>query len=86
MPGPIRHLADQVLRNPEVVRIDNKTMADTVSHSIYPVEQKGKTDLLLKMLRHTNTKSVLAALEALPKLAASIGLAVARDSFTASIV
>ncbi|MEJ2471247.1 MAG: DEAD/DEAH box helicase [Desulfuromonadales bacterium] len=59
MPKEIRHLAHEVLRDPETVQVDTVAPATTVSHALYPVSQHLKTDLLLKLLEHTDTESVL---------------------------
>ncbi|MDF1552915.1 MAG: DEAD/DEAH box helicase [Deferrisomatales bacterium] len=59
MPEEVQALANKVLRQPEVVRIDQETIAVTVSHTLYPVGQTSKTDLLLRLLHHTETQSVL---------------------------
>jgi len=59
MPKEIRHLAHEVLRDPETVQVDTVAPAKTVSHALYPVAQHLKTDLLLKLLEHTDTESVL---------------------------
>jgi ATP-dependent RNA helicase RhlE len=59
MPKEIRHLAHEVLSNPETVQVDTVTSAKTVSHALYPVPQHLKTDLLLKLLEQTDTESVL---------------------------
>ena len=59
MPKEIRHLAHEVLRDPETVQVDTVAPAKTVSHALYPVAQHLKTDLLLRLLEHTDTESVL---------------------------
>jgi ATP-dependent RNA helicase RhlE len=59
MPKEIRHLAKEVLSNPETVQVDTVASAETVSHALYPVPQHLKTDLLLKLLEQTDTESVL---------------------------
>ncbi|MCK4502096.1 MAG: DEAD/DEAH box helicase, partial [Desulfuromonadales bacterium] len=59
MPKAIRHLAQEVLNNPETVQVDTVAPAVTVSHALYPVAQHLKTDLLLKLLQQTDTESVL---------------------------
>lgn len=59
MPAAVTALADAVLRRPEVVRIDRGPMAVTVSHRLYPVGRGDKTELLLRLLHHTATRSVL---------------------------
>jgi ATP-dependent RNA helicase RhlE len=59
MPDDIRHLAHEVLREPVTVQVDRVAAATTVAHALYPVEQHLKTALLLELLRHTDTESVL---------------------------
>jgi len=59
MPGQIRHLANEVLRNPAIVQIGIAAPAETVSHALYPVAPHLRTPLLLELLRHTDTDSVL---------------------------
>lgn len=59
MPTEIKKLAHDILRDPETIQVDNTTAAVTVTHALYPVAQHLKTKLLLELLRHTNTESVL---------------------------
>ncbi|RLB71183.1 MAG: ATP-dependent helicase [Deltaproteobacteria bacterium] len=59
MPKEIRHLAQEMLKNPETVQVDTVAPAKTVSHALYPVAQHLKTDLLLKLIAQTDTESVL---------------------------
>ena len=59
MPQEIHRLAKEVLCNPETVQVDHVAPASTVSHALYPVEEARKTDLLLALLEHTDTGSVL---------------------------
>lgn len=59
MPIEIRRLAGDILREPATVQVGTTAPADTVSHALYPVAQHLKTALLLKLLRNTNTESVL---------------------------
>jgi ATP-dependent RNA helicase RhlE len=59
MPDAIRHLAEDVLTDPITVQVGTTAPADTVSHALYPVADHLKTSLLLKLLRHTDTESVL---------------------------
>jgi len=59
MPKEIRHLAHEVLNNPQTVQVDTVAPATTVSHALYPVAQHLKTDLLLQLLQQTTTESVL---------------------------
>lgn len=59
MPAEIRGLAREILRDPATVQVDNVAPAATVTHALYPVPQHLKTPLLLQLLQHTDTESVL---------------------------
>ncbi|MDD2901262.1 MAG: DEAD/DEAH box helicase [Syntrophales bacterium] len=59
MPDDILLLAQEVLKAPVTVQVNAAGPASTVSHMLYPVEQHRKTALLLELLRHTDTESVL---------------------------
>lgn len=59
MPSEIKKLAHDILNNPETIQVDNTAAAVTVSHALYPVAQHLKTKLLMELLRHTDTESVL---------------------------
>jgi ATP-dependent RNA helicase RhlE len=59
MPKEIRNLANEVLTDPERVEIGAQAPAETVSHALFPVAQHLKTALLMKLLEHTGTGSVL---------------------------
>jgi Superfamily II DNA and RNA helicases len=59
MPAEIRGLAREILRDPATVQVDNVAPAATVSHALYPVAQHLKTPLLMQLLKHTDTDSVL---------------------------
>ncbi len=59
MPDDIRRLAHDVLNAPVTVQVDIAVPVDTVAHALYPVDQHLKTALLLELLRHTDTESVL---------------------------
>ncbi len=59
MPDAIRKLAHEVLHQPKTVQVDTVAPATTVSHALYPVAQHLKTSLLLELLKHTDTGSVL---------------------------
>ncbi|WP_221252586.1 DEAD/DEAH box helicase [Desulfuromonas versatilis] len=59
MPEEIRKLAHEVLSDPATVQVGTVAPAVTVSHALYPVEQHLKTPLLLELLQHTDTESVL---------------------------
>ena len=59
MPDDILHLTHEVQKAPVTVRVNTTGPASTVSHLLYPVAQHLKTALLLELLRHTDTESVL---------------------------
>ena len=59
MPDDIRRLVQDVLHNPVTVQIGRTVPATTVSHALYPVKQHLKTTLLMELLRHIETESVL---------------------------
>jgi ATP-dependent RNA helicase RhlE len=59
MPDDIRRLAREVLNEPVTVQIDHAAPADTVAHALYPVGGHLKTSLLMDLLGHTDTASVL---------------------------
>jgi ATP-dependent RNA helicase RhlE len=59
MPPDIKKLAEDILINPTTVQVGNTAPPVTVSHALYPVEQHLKTALLLELLQHTDTESVL---------------------------
>jgi ATP-dependent RNA helicase RhlE len=59
MPDDIRRLVKEVLYDPVTVRIGPTAPAKAVSHSLYPVKQHLKTELLIRLLRTIDTESVL---------------------------
>ncbi|MBF0514340.1 MAG: DEAD/DEAH box helicase [Desulfovibrionaceae bacterium] len=59
MPGDIRRLAQEILRNPATVSIGRSAPADTVSHAAYPVRADLKTALLLNLIGGAKDGSVL---------------------------
>jgi superfamily II DNA/RNA helicase len=59
MPDGIRKLANDILQKPVTVQVNHSMPANTVTHELYPINQKLKTGLLLKLLSNTDTESVL---------------------------
>ncbi|MEE8318430.1 MAG: DEAD/DEAH box helicase [Dehalococcoidales bacterium] len=59
MPTGIRRLVREILHDPVTVQIDRTLPAKTVSHTLYPVQQHLKTNLLKEILKKTRTDSVL---------------------------
>jgi ATP-dependent RNA helicase RhlE len=59
MPDDIRCLASDILKDPVTIQIGTVVPAETVSHALFPVAQHLKTALLIKLLGHTCSGSVL---------------------------
>lgn len=59
MPHEIRQMAHDVLRDPVTVQVKSDTPSETVSHALLPIKDSQKTALLLEVLKHTDTESVL---------------------------
>ena len=59
MPKEIRHLANEVLRNPVSIEIGNGGPAATIRHALFPVATHQKTALLLRLITKDCTGSVL---------------------------
>ncbi len=59
MADDIRKLANDVLHKPVTVQVGHTAPANTVSHALYPVAQHLKTPLLMELLKHTDTESIL---------------------------
>ena len=59
MPTDIRRLANDILHNPVTVQVGNVEPVGTVSHALYEVPSHLKTSLLMELLKHTDTESVL---------------------------
>ncbi|MHB8836811.1 MAG: DEAD/DEAH box helicase [Candidatus Methylomirabilia bacterium] len=59
MPSAVRHLVAEILRDPVTVQVGTLKPTSTVAHALYPVAAHLKTPLLLALLKHTDTGSVL---------------------------
>ncbi len=59
MPKEIHCLARDILKNPMTIKLGETAPAETVTHAHYPVSQHLKTAILLKLLSHINSQSVL---------------------------
>ncbi len=59
MADDIRKLAHDVLDDPITVQVGQSAPAHSVSHALYPVPQHLKTALLMELLKHTDTESIL---------------------------
>jgi len=58
-PEEVERLAEQALDHPTRINLSLRRPVETVQHAIYPVSQAMKTDLLLAILKQTDTGSVL---------------------------
>jgi ATP-dependent RNA helicase RhlE len=58
-PREVEQLAKQSLKEPKRIAVGISKPAHTVSHALYPVPQHLKRGLLLELLKHTDTESVL---------------------------
>jgi ATP-dependent RNA helicase RhlE len=59
MPDEIKKLARELLHDPITVQVGKTAPPAMINHAIYPVEQHLKTAMLLELLYHTDTESVL---------------------------
>lgn len=59
MPGPIRHLVEDVLSDHVTVQVDYEKPAATISHVLYQVAQGRKTALLKSILQQNNMPTTL---------------------------
>ncbi len=59
MPAAINELAQEVLQKPVKVEIGHSAPAASVQQMLFPVTQQLKTELLVKILKQTDIKSVL---------------------------
>jgi ATP-dependent RNA helicase RhlE len=59
MPAEVQDLARDILKDPVTVQVGHAVPVSTVSHTLYPVDPHLKTALLMKLLEHTETESVL---------------------------
>ena len=59
MPPTIQQLTKTILKHPVIAKVGATMPAETISHAFYPVAHHLKTEMLLNLLKNTNTKSVL---------------------------
>lgn len=59
MPAEVKHLAMEILRQPQTVDVGKNAPVNTVSHALYPVPQHLKTKLLLTLLKELQSDSVI---------------------------
>ena len=80
MPKEIRSLAVKILKDPEMLQIGAIAPAKTVSHSLFPVPEKLKRDLLLALLTQTATGRALVFTRTKHR-ARTLALELAKHSF-----
>jgi ATP-dependent RNA helicase RhlE len=85
MPYDIRRLASEMLRDPITVEIGLRAPPMSVSHALYAVAPTHKTELLLEILRQTDTDSVLVFTKT-KHGARSVGTALAKVGFAAATI
>ena len=59
MPDALRGLAHECLTNPVTVQVNHTVPLTTVTHALYPVVEHLKASLLLALLKHIDSESVL---------------------------
>lgn len=59
MPKEIRHLAEEILRNPATVQINHTLPAPTISHVLFQVAKERKTSLLKSIFKEREMTSTL---------------------------
>lgn len=57
--GAMERLIKDALRQPRRVAVDTEAPADTVAHTLYPVAQHMKNNLLLQLIKKTVAQSIL---------------------------
>lgn len=59
MPDAINQLAQDILHKPVTVKVGHVAPATSVKQALYPVPKHLKTELLMRLLKHCDTESVL---------------------------
>jgi len=60
IPSAIERLSKRMLKDPTQIKIGGgRQPAETISHAIYPVDERQKFDLLVAILKHVDYQSVL---------------------------
>jgi ATP-dependent RNA helicase RhlE len=82
MPREIRHLAEDILRNPVTVQINHTLPAPTISHALFQVSKTKKTALLKNILTEREMASTLVFTRTKHK-AKSLALQLQKAGFSA---
>jgi len=83
MPAEIRHLAEDILRDPVTVQINPTRSVDSIAHVLYAVEQGQKTDLLMHLLKDEEMATTLIFTRTKHK-AKNLALKLAQSGFKAT--
>jgi ATP-dependent RNA helicase RhlE len=59
MPSAVRHLADSLLRDAQVVELAHAAPVSTIDHGLYPVHEKSKLELLKHLLEDERPASAI---------------------------
>ncbi|MBW1634753.1 MAG: DEAD/DEAH box helicase [Deltaproteobacteria bacterium] len=85
MPKEIRHLAEEILKNPVTVQINHTLPAPTISHLLFQVSKTGKTALLKHILTEKEMISTLVFTRTKHK-AKSLALQLQKAGFSAAAI
>lgn len=85
MPKEIEHLAFEILSNPVTVRTNHEAPLTTIDHSLFPVQQDRKSDLVLELLKKSDFRSVLVFARTKAR-AKRLGSLIARAGFSAASI
>ncbi len=85
MPGEIRHLAEEILKNPATVQINHTLPAPTISHGLFQVATDQKTPLLKSIIKERQMTSTLVFTRTKHK-AKSLALQLERSGFNAASI
>ncbi len=83
MPGEIRHLAEDVLKNPVAVQINHTLPAPTISHVLFQVATAHKTAVLKSIMKERDMTSTLVFTRTKHK-AKSLALQLEKSGFSAA--
>jgi ATP-dependent RNA helicase RhlE len=85
MPGEIRHLAEEILKNPVTVQINHTLPAPSISHGLFQVATEQKTSLLKNIIIELEMTSTLVFTRTKHK-AKSLALQLERSGFNATSI
>jgi superfamily II DNA/RNA helicase len=83
MPGEIRHLAEEILKNPVAVQINHTLPAPTISHVLFQVATAQKTSALKSIIKEREMTSTLVFTRTKHK-ARSLALQLEKSGFSAA--